>query len=123
MRNIGGKWGYKMGITQAILKLRIEYAQRGHSPKDINGGLCADFADDIISRFGLSDGVAVWGEEVPVKHWSSYVQKIQDWFSHFAICHCFIWYRGKFYDSETPQGCDYPDQLLCYQRNINYLLS
>ena len=107
-----------MSITQAILKLRIEYAKRFRiNPTQINGGMCMDFAREIAEQ---GFGEDVWGSEISIIYWTGAIQIMNDAeFEYFADYHCFIEYKGKFYDSETPQGCDYPDQLLCYQRNID----
>lgn len=117
-----------MGITQAILKLRAEYAKHYKiSPAEINLGRCMDFAREIaIMGFGED----MWGHDIEFDiFWSDKIQKlvaddiIDDIYSisEFTSIHCFIFYKNKFYDSETPQGCNYADDLLCYQRNINYL--
>ena len=109
-----------MSITKAILNLRIIYARRHKMrPAEINSGLCMDFADNIA---GQGFGISIWGSEVPYKYWSDAVLQAADYeFDYFIDIHCFIYYDGKFYDSETPQGCDYPDDLLCYQRNMDLL--
>ena len=109
-----------MNITQAILKLRIQYAIRLKlHPADINAGLCMDFAAKIAKQ-GFGDDI--WGNEVPIEYWTDAVQAVGRYEAeYFMEIHCFIYYDGKFYDSETPQGCDYPDDLLCYQRNMDLL--
>ena len=109
-----------MNITRAILKLRIEYAIRFEMrPAEINNGNCIFFAEKIAKQ-GFGD--AIWGNEVPIEYWTDVVQTIgRDNAEYFMSIHCLIYYEGKFYDSETPQGCDYPDHLLCYQRNIDLL--
>lgn len=106
-----------MGITQAILKLRIKYTAKFNvSIAGINCGLCSTFADDIAKQ---GFGIAVWGGDLLGELWSDIMLGLCDSdFEYIADCHCFIYYEGKFYDSECPQGCDYPDQLLCYQRNL-----
>lgn len=110
-----------MNITRAILELRAEYAQSGYNPIDINSGLCDQFANEI-AEIGFHNCVAVWGNDLSIEYWSENLWVYcDDGLEHFANIHCFIMYNGKFYDSETPQGCDYPDQLLCYQRNMDLL--
>lgn len=115
-----------MGIAQAILELRIEYTHKFNIPVfEINNGMCMKFAADIAN---MGFGKDVWGDDLLVEFWSDYVQSFyddsffDDFARYFSSIHCFIMYNGKFYDSETPQGCDYPDQLPCYQRNIDLLV-
>lgn len=109
-----------MNITQVILKLRIQYAMRFNiSPAEINSGRCMGFAHDIAKQ-GFGDDV--WGSEVPIEYWSDNIQTIGRYDTeYFMDIHCFIYYEGKFYDSECPQGCDCPDDLPCYQRNMDLL--
>lgn len=105
------------GITQAILKLRINYAEFDHlTPQAINNGLCGNFANDLVE---MGFGEAVWGDDACPCLWSSCVMGLPDWFTHFTGGHCFLdGHNGKFYDSECPQGCNYPDELPFYQRQI-----
>ena len=108
-----------MNITRAILELRIRYAAVYKlRPAEINSGRCMDFARDIAKQ-GFGDDI--WGSTIPIDYWSDEVQQIGDDAEYFMDIHCLIYYKGKFYDSETPQGCDCPDQLPCYQRNIDLL--
>jgi len=104
-----------MNIIQAIENLCNQYYDTlGLTTKKINNGLCSNFADDIeFSGFG----VAVWGDADWIS-WSDNVGDFPDWFTHIAPYHCFIWYEGKYYDSECSEGCDYVDELPFYQRQI-----
>ena len=112
--------GYRMNITRAILLLRIKYAKRyGYNPTKINSGSCMNFADDIVDM-GFHDCQAVWGDTLHWDLWSDKVRDLIDFLEYFASGHCFIWYDGRFYDSECPQGCNYPDGLPFYQRSIAY---
>ena len=110
-----------MNITRAILELRIKYAAEDkQSPSDINSGWCSEFADDIAEQ---GFGIAVWGGDLLWESWSEIMQSLHHAdFQYIVDCHCFIYYEHKYYDSECPQGCDYPDQLPCYQRNTEPLL-
>ena len=108
-----------MNITRAILKLRIKYAVKFKlSPANINSGSCMDFAAEIAKQ---GFGQDVWGSDLAIDWWSEIIQPFEDDMEYFSSIHCFIMYGGKFYDSETPQGCDYPDDLPCYQRNMDLL--
>ena len=104
-------------ITQAILLIRIDYATNEQmNPQQINNGICDDFAYKL-EKMGF--GEAIWGDDVCPALWSSNVFNLPDWFSHFVSGHCFLMGNDKkFYDSECPQGCNYPDELPYYQRQI-----
>lgn len=105
-------------ITRPILKLRVLYAKAdGLKPHAINQGDCMNFARRIAS---MGFGQAVWGNDLDMSLYSENVQHIKNWMA-IAYGHAFIWYDGKFYDSECPQGCDYPDQLPFFQREIDRL--
>ena len=106
-----------MHITQAIIQLRWQVKRKQNlSPQEINNGSCEEFAD-LISDI-ISDAFSIWGDSVCPILWSSQVFNLPDWFSHFTNGHCFIMFNNKFYDSECPQGCNYPDKLPFYQREI-----
>jgi len=78
-----------------------------------------DFARNIAEQGFGND---IWGSEVPIEYWSNAVQAIGRYAAeYFMEIHCFIFHNGKFYDSECPQGCNRPDDLPCYQRNMNLL--
>jgi len=102
-----------MDIMQTIKDICSRYYKTyGLTAKKINNGNCDDFANDIeFNGFGC----AVWGDEDWL-NWSLDIKNHLDWFTHFAPFHCFIWYEGKYYDSECPEGCEYADQLPFYQR-------
>ena len=73
-----------------------------------------DFAADIMNQ-GFGDNV--WGHQLDIEYWSEHVQVVGEIDAeYFMSMHCFILYEGKFYDSEMPQGCNYPDDLPCYKR-------
>lgn len=101
-----------LDITQVI---KDQCAVYNHvecvTPQEINNGMCSDFADDVAH---IGFGIAIWGDAVPIELWSELVL-YEDW-PHFACGHCFIMFNNKFYDSECPEGCDYPDELPFYQR-------
>ena len=98
-----------MTIAQEIIETLDLYEE---TPQEINNGLCSDFADSI------SYGESLWGDDVCPMLWSTRVIFLKDWFTHFAIGHCFIKYNNRYYDSECPYGVDYPDELPYYQRQI-----
>jgi hypothetical protein len=53
--------------------------------KAINHGQCEDFADFVISDFPKAK--KIWSQEIEWK-----------------MFHCMIFYKGKYYDSECPEG-------------------
>lgn len=87
----------------------------GFSPMEINDGNCEEFAY-LLECEGY--GEVCWGTELPIDWWSKMVQSLDDWFTHFAPYHCFIKYNERYYDSECPLGCNYPDELPFYQREL-----
>jgi len=103
-----------MGITQAILAQRERWFDI--SPVQINNGLCDSFAEIIAET--VPDTEIMWGCELLKTLWSNKIQHLKDWFTHFAPYHCFIVFDDKYYDSECPQGCNYPDDLPYYQRQL-----
>lgn len=105
-------------ILRAILELRISYAIKyGYRPIDINDGNCGDFAA-AISDMGF--GGDIWGDNFDKEFWTDAIDCCENFLEYFSAGHCFIWYGGRFYDSECPQGCDYLDNLPFYRRSIAY---
>ena len=84
-----------MNITEVIEQLVIEYDQ---DPYDINNGSCDCFAMDVIERMGdySDDLYEIWDDD---------------------ICHCFIFYEGKYYDAECPEGVNGQFDLPIFVRN------
>jgi len=97
---------------------------------DINNGLCSDFANDVIAAMGdkgyeLTDDMFFntrdlefarenWGEVIETKYgvWS---KKMLDLYGYPSVplenikeeaSHAWIFYNGKHYDAEAPQGVD-----------------
>ena len=106
-------------ITRPILRLRLLYSKvQKFKPHTINQGDCMNFALEIES---MGYGQAIWGNDLDISFYSKNVQHIEDWMD-IAYGHAFIWYDDKFYDSECPQGCDYPDQLPYFQRELDFMI-
>lgn len=89
-------------IARAISEACDEIAKRDrwllpdhYDAEDFNHGLCADVAEAVLSR-------------IPGAH---------DRESYFAH-HVFIEYRGRYYDSEAPEGVDHPNQLPIFRREF-----
>jgi hypothetical protein len=81
-------------ITAAIETLvewyRVEY---GIDAYHINCGACEDFANAIVNS--VPGAVAGWGDE--------FCALGEEDFDRFGY-HCVIRYRGRFYDSQHPNG-------------------
>jgi len=107
-----------VGIAQTIISLRSQYLKQLDftKPSEINNGNCGEFANDVADQ--IPGAYAIWGDDLCPILWSYKVIRLPDWFTNFAPGHCFIMYDGRFYDSECPDGCDFPDELPFYQRDI-----
>jgi len=81
--------------------------------EDINDGSCDRFAQFVSSQIAVSK--CIWGDELTEEFWG-----IEDdcWMSHHAPYHCFIVFKGKYYDSESPKGVDHPKELIYYQKEL-----
>ena len=107
-------------IFDAIENLVYEFIEAGHTRQSINEGACEDFAG-IIADNGF--GTAIWGSDIPFTCWQPHVTKSMwvTWYEHYvASRHCFIWYDGRYYDSEVSEGVDYLWQLPCFVRLEDY---
>lgn len=117
------------------------------SPYDINNGFCDDFADDLVNAlrdkgnknlfvlsgdmfFNQRDDVENFWEgeliDTPFGIWSkemldTYGQppvdlmKVDD-----EILHTWIFYNGKHYDAEVPEGVNYWHELPLCKKFFNY---
>jgi len=101
-----------MTITESIKNLVKYYESGGITAQEINNGECCDFAEPIPF------GETIWGDELCPILWSTKVLFLKNWFTHFAPAHCFIKYQDKYYDSECPEGVNYPDELPFYKREL-----
>jgi hypothetical protein len=88
------------------------------SSKDINDGLCADFASSIAENLkceivGVYDLEDIGGIKGQVS--KSFRMAVEsDWVGHTALYH-----DGKFFDSETPSGVSRFEDLPVNQRAMN----
>ena len=105
-----------MTISEAIRDLADAW---GCSPQEINTGDCDSFAEMIVNQgFGKN----VWGGELYEKEWSPRARSIETWIKNgYAEGHYFTVYEGRYYDSECPEGVDWPDDLPFYQRVIQWI--
>jgi hypothetical protein len=99
-------------VKREVLRLRRIYRnQHGQTPREINGGNCESFAEDLLTKFPKGD--TYWGEDFP-KLFRPYMSKrqVED------TAHCFFFIEGKYFDSECPEGVINPALLPYYQRCI-----
>lgn len=69
---------------------------------DINEGECDLFADEVVRR--VAEARAVWDYDL-------------DATGRWNHDHCFVEYKGKYYDSECPQGVDSWEDLPYFKRS------
>lgn len=88
-------------ISQYICQLVKDFGQH---PYDINNGNCSEFAQEVETKFPEADGL--WDDFEP------------DLFPNESevVGHCFIRYKGKYYDAEEPYGVKLPNLLPIYLR-------
>jgi len=99
-----------MSITEEITKM-VQTAKEKHnlSPREINNGLCEEFAMAVIERMGgYSDNL----EEVSTE---SFVNIESDEWANYPG-HVWIYYGDKFYDAECPQGVNDWRELPIFRR-------
>lgn len=125
-----------MNIPSAVLALSTQYRKENHCTNwDINNGLCADFANDLIQSIGgYSENVYelsgdmffnVRDPEFAIENWGN-IEKTKygvwslDMIKHWGlpdgfkidkvndeINHVWVFAHGKHYDAECPNGVDY----------------
>lgn len=82
----------------------------------INCGLCDEFAETIIRSGQFEGAEGYWGDNFDAEFWG--LDDIEDWVEGYAAYHYFILYKGKYYDSEAPEGVDHPKDLPSYQKKV-----
>lgn len=121
-------------LRNVIINISSEYSKKyGCSVWDINNGYCGDFADDVIQEFGgESDSLYILSDdmffnfrepEFAIENWDGIIEtpfgvwskKMLDLYGYppvdinkidDEISHNWIYYNGKHYDAETPNGVD-----------------
>ena len=73
-------------------------------PSLINCGNCDDFANEVAEQF--TEAEAYWGIDI--------VEEFPNNLKDDADGHCFIEYKGKYYDAEAPEGVNHVTQLPFY---------
>jgi len=86
-----------MIISDYILYLIDDYQL---SPREINNGLCADIADEIWRKFPIAKVLSDKDMGSP------------------EYTHSFIYYLGKFYDVECPNGITNWKELPIFNRQL-----
>jgi hypothetical protein len=89
-------------ISETIRDLVDEYNQH---PYDINDGNCECFALDVQKRY--PEVTVFWGDAILELFPKTYVDPSP---------HCFVYYKGRFYDAEEPDGTLHPMFLPFYFR-------
>lgn len=97
-------------VTETITEVLASQEYSGMKLEDINSGDCNYFANDVVIRLhekGILDAYARW---------------VCDAYPEFdnGYCHMVIWYQGKMYDCEVPDGVDHPSKLPFYQRATKF---
>jgi hypothetical protein len=116
-----------------------------YSVLDINNGLCNDFAESLIEKLGGEDenlrsldtsefysafsDEALWDETIPTDHGGVWNKEALDKYgyppmverAHVGI-HQWIWFNGKHYDAEAPEGVDSPWDLPIFRRELKKTL-
>jgi hypothetical protein len=78
------------------------------TPYDINCGMCEDFGQDILDILNDSEAKGFWEDELIEGY---------DYEKNIGGTHYFIRYKGRFYDSECPNGVDTWKQLPLFVNN------
>lgn len=86
--------------------VQIYAAAYGMSAYAINGGDCANFADELIDLYG--SGEVLWHDDM-----DDCTQYEADYWSH-----CFVRIGNKYYDSECPEGVIHWKNLPCFVRSL-----
>lgn len=73
------------------------------SPEDINNGYCSQFAKSVKDTMGNPDGLQI----------KSYGYTG----SYQSTAHKWVYYEGKHYDAECPEGVDEASKLPIFVRN------
>lgn len=140
--------GIKPNISDVIKEVAAEFMYENQcSLKDINSGMCPEFADEVIERMGgysdnldcghvdqfydeFGDQETGWNE-IRTKNGATWSKDMLDKYGYPPIPlddfhmghHQWIIYNGRHYDAETPNGVKTPWELLFYKRQIHDFLN
>lgn len=102
----------KTNITALIRAMVRKWGER---PYDINNGGCEDFAMELIDRLG---GYVTDAEGRPTDN-GPYELDTNN-FCEWLPNHVWVFYEGKHYDAECPQGVDSWKDLPLFARLKNH---
>lgn len=128
-------------VRQAVARLRDEYVDTGHSPVEINLGLCADFADELwrsLRQRGLEIDVMslddFWSEngetniKVIARRKDFAPPPGLDWDGMGEIdianqaSHSWIEFDGLCFDAEAAEGVRSPFDLPCIRHALTEIM-
>lgn len=123
----------KNNIQKKFKKILEEYLRDGEIIESINNGLCADFANSLEKIIGQdSIIVSIYGYEDLYDACSDFnfnfnpsfdikpIEKMDKFY--FPFGHTFLYYEGKFYDSECIEGVYKIEDIPTIKRNIKEYL-
>jgi hypothetical protein len=118
-------------ISEQIIILREKYVDQYTlgSHQEINSGLCPEFAEDLIEILGGSSDTfhslccdefmrgengeetenEVWDQNLLTTHWNITPPDGTTWQELDKMCigyHVWIFFEGRYYDCECPDGVD-----------------
>lgn len=126
--------------------------QKCQNAYDINDGLCADFAEDLINLLGgendeqcvlsqdmfladfYEEAVELWGEEdlIKTENGAAWSKKMLSLYSippvadirltEYLPAHVWIYVNSKHYDAENPNGVANPWELLIFKKYFEFIL-
>lgn len=96
----------KETIHEVIIRLAMGW---GKHPYEINNGECEDFAYAVQEV--IPEVKVYWGDEL-IDNFDFFTK------AHEPEYHAFMYYNGKYYDSEEPFGVDNPAHLPCFRRKL-----
>lgn len=88
------------------------------NPKDINQGLCADFADYVLRKTSFEieiKGIYDYEDTIEYTNKKSILKLAKE----DIFGHTFVKYKEKYYDSESVNGVYNPFKLPIFKRAIN----
>jgi hypothetical protein len=107
-------------LSKAIKKLSGSYLATAEvqSIREINEGLCADFATEVCDNVPCTRVVGVYDMESlnhsKFIHSTAFLRAVED----DLIGHTCILYKGMFYDAEAAEGVQTFEELPCIQRTL-----
>ncbi len=84
-------------IVQLVLKWK-------NHPWMINQGQCEDFANKVTKI--IIGSASMWDNEIPLSE------------QYGDTSHCFIYWKGRYYDAEEPWGVKNPLDLPLFRRKL-----